>query len=270
MQSISSTQRVPTVTRIVGVGTKDKLWTPSTAQLAEKDWDNSYLKRANISGLTIPPMWNASVVDCRATKTVFQNVDLSTFRRSIDLSGATIPKMISSLNHDLVREVIRQGAAASTGPAKDLLTWTADYIDPVKLGIVAYENSWGVAIWKMVNELKLTREQVREYLTRGFAEYPRLMNRLDKELRGELSPDLPTYGKGDLNPKVGVTVDESQIKAMDTEDRWAAARMTEQYLNHLSGVEWQVQVFTLDPYVFPVARVKLDDTKVWWHRSMGI
>lgn len=153
--------------RIVGVGTKDILWKPTSIQLSLSNWDNSYLNWADLSGLKIPPLRDGDCLNYKATGTTFQNTDYTQFRFPIDLTGAKFSSDVSSLNHDFVMEISRQASNADHPGMKFLIGY----------GAASYTHSWQDSIYRFINDIGMTPEEVREMLNVAFAGYNRLLAR---------------------------------------------------------------------------------------------
>src|SRR3989304_1172217 len=101
------------MSRIVLTGTAAKLAKPTRTQLHLADWPNSFLQWVDLSGLTIPPLQNADVINYKAAGATFKNTDYTQFRFPIDLTGVTFPADLSSYNHAFVVEVMRRAANAA-------------------------------------------------------------------------------------------------------------------------------------------------------------
>ena len=168
--------------RIVLAGTAAKLAKPTRAQLQLVDWHNSFLQWVDLSALTIPPLQNADVINYKAAGTKFANTDYTQFRFPIDLTGVTFPNDLSSYNHDFVVQVMRR-AANATQPGVMLI------IDHVA---ASYLHSWSDSIYRVMAELGMTPDEVRDMLEVTFAGYPRLLSRLARHMDGRLyRPDPP-------------------------------------------------------------------------------
>lgn len=195
------------------------------------------------------------------------NVDLMV-SRYVDWTDAVIPKMVSSLNHDLVAEVLRQHTAPLGSKEREIINWTLAHISE------SYHNSWDTAAYHVVEELGWTREEDKAcFIKYAFGEYPRLINRLHSHLAGELHKDPPTYSRTSTSVKDrerGIKLQLPYNILEGHEDRWATERMAEMYLSTGVSRPWQIKIFGLHPWVFTLGRVKTDDNEMWWPEGMGI
>jgi hypothetical protein len=269
--------------RIVRTGTKDKLYRLTEADLpADGSLKGSYFKWVDLSDLDLSgyDMQFVSTADCVAHNVTLGEIEYLYSRRTT-WADSEIPPLVSSLNHDMVLEVMRQHTAKPNTPEFEAIEWVISHVG------ASYYNSWTTAIWHLVNVMGLTREQVWEYFsTHAFAGYQRCLNRLKSELAQQLRQEPPTYTTTKLiveDPRPmppdmakvygrkTYEVSFDQIKTVP-DDIWGAARGVEQYLEQLSGLAgWKVVVFALEPFVMAFAAHgdKTTNEDVWWSPGMG-
>jgi hypothetical protein len=97
--------------------------------------------------------------------------------------------------------------------------------------------------------------EYRVFGTYAFADYPKLLATLRwvTEVWPEWIDHIP-HDSMRVDDRKGTVfaLPNSQIKMLGTEDRWAAARAAEQYLNQTLTSGWKVFVYFLVPTVWAV------------------
>jgi hypothetical protein len=272
------------MSRIVFTGTEENLYRLRPEDLpTDGSLVGSFFKHVDLSGhnLSDYDMRFVSTADCVAHNVILPEQIEYLYSRRTDWAGTKVPPLVSSLNHDLVLEVMRHHTAKPGTPELEAIEWVIGHV------AASYLNSWTTAIWHLVNVMGLTREQVWEYFSaHAFAGYQRCLNRLKSELVGTLREEPLVYNATELvvQDPTPIPPDVKKVYGVKTyslpfsvlksvpDDIWGAARAGEQYLEQQSGmVGWKVVVFSLEPYVLAEAAHSdlISSVDNWWARGMG-
>lgn len=206
--------------RLIGIGTKDKLWQPTSQQLALPDWDNSFLEWVDLSGLKLPPMRDADCFHYKATGTTFQNTDYTQFRYPIDLTGVVLPADISSYNHDFVVEIMKRSSNATNPAIKLIFEHVA----------ASYLHSWSDVIYRVIHEIKLSPDKTREVMAESFIGYPHLLTRLAWHMDNYSWRAWPPDTE---NTSIGLDDEREELASYlgTSKDRWAVREMLRSVTN---------------------------------------
>ncbi|KKL83369.1 hypothetical protein LCGC14_1975470, partial [marine sediment metagenome] len=160
--------------RVVRTGTPGNLYRLRLSDLSA-DLSYSHFRYVNADGLDLSgyKLDFTDWVNCSCRGVVLpEGATEWLLSRDTTWSGATIPSDVSDLNHDLVVEVLRQGAAKSSGPRRRMLAFIADFI------ALTYRHSWNDGMWWLNNVKGFSRDEVNRFLGSTFVGYPSLLNRL--------------------------------------------------------------------------------------------
>ncbi|OGR89983.1 MAG: hypothetical protein A2V88_12315 [Elusimicrobia bacterium RBG_16_66_12] len=184
--------------RIVLTGTATKLRRLRAADLpADRDLRNSYLRYVDLSGfdLSIYDMRDTDIIDCVGRGVILpdfaagdlQATDYMQSRRT-DWTGAKIPAIVSSYNHDLVVEVLRQAIPSLSGVPLQAAQVVANYVSG------DYARSWRDGYWQVMDKLGLDVDGVLANVLPAFKGYPKLESRLRHHHdSGRISPVPPGF-----------------------------------------------------------------------------
>lgn len=251
--------------RIVGIGTKDKLWRPSARDLALSNWNDSFLDQVDLSKLKIPQMQNADVFSYKATGTTFQNTDYTQFRFPIDLTGAVLPPDTSSYNHDFVVEIMGRATNADH-PAVKLVH---DHV------AASYRHSWNDSIYRAINELGITPDEAEAAWAEAFTGYDRVQSRLQQHMSQKAwSIDPPDTATDLQRVTFRAISDEPEVDlrshfSFASKDRWAMSRVLKDYLSSRYDVTrlsvWITQLVP-NPTLFLVGQEVIESEHEDWLR----
>lgn len=154
--------------------------------LSNKDARSSHLERFIADGLDLTgfDLRDVTTLDGTiANSNLYGAKSSSWYSRDTVFPGTKMPLDTSSLNHDFTRAILRAKALEVSGSSKDLLLWTASFIDPnastsARLNEDAYVNSWERAIKDMKETQGYSASDVAKFLKLAFKPYPKLDARL--------------------------------------------------------------------------------------------
>ena len=185
-------------TILVGTASKPYILTPADLP-ADHDLSNSYWRYVDFSptrrwsgDLSAYNMIDTDIIDCRAQNVILpdfaagdlQATDYMQSRRT-DWTGAKVPAMVSSYNHDLVVETVRQAIPALSGKPLAVAQVIAAYIGG------GHDRSWRDGYWQVMNRLGMDADTA---LTNGlpmFKGYPKLESRLKHHHNSRLISPVP-------------------------------------------------------------------------------
>lgn len=254
--------------RLVLTGTKDKLAKPTEKELALPDWNNSYLAHVDLSGLSIPPMVDADVIDYRAVDTVFSDTSYTQFRTFNPalrpLQGAVFPDA-SHWQFDFIEEILSRHLDVALDPYTLLLR---DYVRDNKYDRVCWED----AVWRLVQSGFLI-SNLNDLSKRIWASQPKLML---WALKANTPEGIKEGADMAATPFERVMflgmedreLDLSDIKPVSGFDRWLAARLTETIVEQRTGEPthcWYAMLHP-NPVLFLVARSRVSGGE-WWRRA---
>ncbi len=246
--------------RTVLQGTSDRLYQLQRADLPDDfDLRQSYWRYVDFSGYDLSgyDMRDMDILDSDGSGSTIPNTDWTISRRT-DWAGATLTD-VSSYNHDLMVEVVRQ--ANVTGRVLEM----AKAIDAaISRG---YENSWQNNILHVITSLGLTIKQAIPLAKEVFQGHPRLLSRFDYHASiGLISADRPGAGIG-IDTEFLVKLRENEKSRFDFfltgTDRYIAAQaITKSY----SDVEVVTHLGQLDPWPYPivVSTSRVRPVFGWW------
>lgn len=255
--------------RLVVVGT---LGNPETVTQAHfdmlgKDARSSHLEHYIADGLDL------SGVDLRDVTSIHGMVANSNmltaqttyfYSRQTDYPGTVMPKDTSSLNHDFTRAILKAKALEVSGKSRDLLAWTANFIDPGastsdRLDEDAYVNSWERAIKDMQETQGYSAGDVEKFLKLAFEPYPKLDSRLIRTMAQSVLSGEPYQFPW---PKwKGANRVRAQL--MNPNDRLEAQLLLDGDLDIVAPRHYVFQ-WGPDPYLFTVDSPRLWG---WWEKS---
>ncbi len=274
-----------TLTRIVKRGRPNALYRLTVTDLpADFDLRQSHFRYVDASGLDL------SAYDCRHTDwihCVCDNIILpdnrmtdNLYSRNSTWTGAQIPADISSLNHDVVQEVIRQAIPGLRRTrARQMMTFCFNWMN------FQYSHSWSNAIWTLINLEGYTLREVSRFAGEAFQGYLQLLDRLRNATlpdrsRSRLVPTLrphirPVLVDGGRETRDDGVWPNSLRAAWMLEDRYLAAREIETWMDATrpQGAPWLAAVFAMGP--IPVEKVEpgvnkdpaLHGDSLWWTRN---
>lgn len=265
------------MSRITLQGTANQLYPFTAADIpADNDLSHSFFRYVDFSrrtggnpanrfngDLSQVNLFDCDFIDCKAN-----NVTLGTGKtkylmsRRTDWTGATLPADVSSYNHDFMAEVYRTCPNA------------ADPIPQATRALVMadYANSWSNMVWELVNTYGFTVQDVYDAGMIAFSAYPHLQARLTKQFRAWF--DFGIFPGGEQKWLMEFTVvsfqnSEMIVPEQDVKvqvvgmgnDRWALARMLEQYTGHPG-----LYVAMVDPSIVIVQPNSIEhlDKPNWW------
>lgn len=252
------------MSRIVLTGAPGALYRPTPADLpADKDLSHSYFRYVDASGfdLSLYDLTDVDILDSDCRNVILPaKIDYLMSRRTL-WTGAKIPATVSSYNHDLVVEALKQRYVLATAANKPRLQRVYQWV------AADYTHSWQDSIWQLINVGGYSVTQIRNAFNAAFAPYPGLLSRLkshlDRSMWQQASPSLVQnltaigHTPDDGSPTVDVTGVLSGL------DRWANARALEVAF----GGFWYVAMLDPHPVVFWAGRVNDPD---WWQSAWGL
>ena len=263
------------MTRTVLTGTPTTPYTLLPGDLPpDLDLTASFWRWVDLSGFDLSAynLMDVDILDCTGDGAILpEDKTHYLMSRRTTWAGAHIPSDVSDLAHDLVVEVLNQHTAPA-GPRKQAVEWVRDHV------AADYTNSWNTAIWRLVNQRGLTRQQVwTTFSTYAFAGYPHLLERLRYELSmplretprpQPLGDHIKVYGLGESPDAVWRRVDWDFDSA--SPDRYILARRIETRLDirKLALAPWRVWVAQLEPFFIavasPVSFIRPGSPYNWW------
>lgn len=266
------------MTRITRQGTANQLYPFTAADIpVDNDLSHSFFRYVDFSrrtggnpaqrfdgDLSAVNLFDCDFIDCKA-----QNVTLGTGKtrylmsRRTDWQGATLPADVSSYSHDLMAEVYRQASNA----AHPIITETR------RLVLDHYANSWSNMVWELINTSGFTPQDVYDQGMIAFTGYPHLQTRLTRQFDSFFRGEAGQWGaeRWLLEHTViwytdkFIEVPERDVKVQVVgagNDRWALARMIEQFTGHPA-----IYVAMVDPSIVIVQPVSPDSWRNdpdWW------
>ena len=257
--------------RLVAVGT---LGNPETVtqrhfDAVGKDARSSHLERFIADGLDLTGFDLRDVTTLDGT---IANSDMSTaqtnyfYSRRTVFPGTKMPIDTSSLNHDFARAILRAKALeiAIGTKSRDLLEWTASFIDPDssdadRLSRDAYGNSWEPAHRHAIEVLGYSRRDVERFFRLAFDPFPKLAAREAKVMA------LAALSSEPFIPSWPVWKDADRVRAQLTNpnDRLEAQLLLDGDLDIVSPRHYVFQ-WEPDPYLFTIPSPRLWG---WWEKS---
>lgn len=264
------------MSRIVRTGTQKKLY-----RLRERDLPDDHDLRGSCltwCDLTDPKVRDLSAYNCELMDIhdsdcqgviLPDSVDFTVSLRS-DWAGATIPRSLPFCGWSLVNEVLRRHTAPSGSREAEMIEWVDALIANAHEDV---RNPWLVSANRFKEHYGMTADEIYGvFSTYAFGEYANLLRVLRWCVDAPPSavntqPESFMRVINPEDPEGSLWVPHDQIRVLGTEDRWAAARMAEQYLDQCFGPPgWQVMVFFLVPHVWAVALhgSQMTEPFEWW------
>lgn len=253
--------------RIVLRGTKKKLYRLRKCDLPKDgSLQGSFLKWVDLSGFDLlgyDCQW-VDIHDSNCQKVILpERIEFMVSLRS-DWTDAYLPKAVSFCG-GLVREVLRRHTAPPGSRAEAMVNFVLSALSVRE----EHYDVWQVAVHHFRTVMNLTDEEQCETWERYvFGGYPDLMAATRRYLTAAIKEPKPLWPRDQRfgGPKgEPVVVPANVITPFATEDRWAAARMLEQYL----GDGWEAHYFMLTgiPWVVAMHENIARGAGEWWRRA---
>ncbi|KPJ64887.1 hypothetical protein AMK68_00190 [candidate division KD3-62 bacterium DG_56] len=259
--------------RTVLQGTPKKLYRLRERDLPDDyDLTNSFWHWVDFSGFDLSAyiMEDMDVYDSDGSGCALpENGTKWLMSRRTDWTGARLPSDVSSYNHDLVVEVMRQARPFLSGLPRQVAEIVIANVS------ASYHNSWRDSIYLVRMKLGITAQQALDNGLPMFEGYPRLESRLRAMIVDGKGghPDPPDLSQ-DMTRVVGTWGDRREENfsgiAFLGRDRWALARMMEQTLTQKYGpiIEGHAYVAQIEPY--PRVFFHQSNNPDWWKKMWPV
>lgn len=236
--------------RVVLTGAPGALYRPTATDIPSADLTNSFFRYLDLSGfdLSLYDLTDVDVLDCDCRNVLLPAAIDHLMSRRCDWTGATIPATVSSLNHDLVIESMKQRASQVSTTVRNAGLVVIKHMQSG--GVTDYSTSWHDGFQALRDAYpSVSVATLRTRIAQMFATRPRLAARLTKEYQKARSiqvtwPSWAAVGVG------GNTYDFTTDVAAANGDRWLLARSIEVTLNTLTARAWLCHVEQVEPWPF--------------------
>lgn len=222
---------------------------------ADLNLSKSYLRWVDLDGrnLSAYKMEDMDIIDCDGSGVTLPPGDQMQYlmSRRTDWTGAIIPADVSSYNHDLVVEVVRQAMPGLSGLDLQVAQVIESYIGG------SYNTSWNDGYWQVMDQLGLSQGDALLHGLPMFAGYSSLGNRLQNTHDTNAIHPTPPIQQRDLSsviivisPDGTTTVEDfaSRIQLVSF-DRHKIREQLRMYLRTTYGHRMDAWLPQLDPVI---------------------